>query len=91
MDNQIYIVVTTGATREDDAYNQSVRWFDDEQQARDFFNEKVEDIRKSLIEFNKEEEYFDREVFCDVNGNEANIINDGDNPEIWQVNFYSRY
>lgn len=90
MAKQIYIVVTTSSEREDDAYNQSLRVFDNEQEARTFFKKECDDIYNSLVEFNKEEEYDDREIYCDINENEANIVNDGDNPEIWQVNFYSQ-
>ena len=91
MDNQVFIVVTTSTQRYDDAFNQTVRWFSDEQEARDFFKKEVKDICDNLRQFNKEEEYDDREVICDVYENEANIVNTGDDAEIWQVNFYYRF
>lgn len=91
MNNQMFIVVTTSTTRYDDAFNQTVKWFDDEQKARDFFEKEVKEICDNLRQFNKEEEYDDREVICDVNEYEANIVNTGDDAEIWQVNFYYRY
>lgn len=91
MNNQMFIVVTTSTTRYDDAFNQTVKWFDGEQEARDFFKKEVKEICKNLRQFNKEEEYDDREVICDVNEYEANIVNTGDDAEIWQVNFYYRY
>lgn len=89
--NQMFIVVTTSTTRYDDAFNQTVKWFDGEQEAREFFEKEVKGICDNLRQFNKEEEYDNREVICDVNEYEANIVNTGDDAEIWQVNFYYRY
>lgn len=87
----IYIVVTTSATREDDAYNQSVKVFTNEQEARSFFRQEYEGIEESLRLFNEDDERNDREIYFDITENEANIINnDLCNPEIWQVNFYSQ-
>lgn len=91
MNNQMFIVVTTSTTRYDDAFNQTVKWFDGEQEARYFFEKEVKEICDNLRQFNKEEEYDDREVICDVNEYEASIVNTGDDAEIWQVNFYYRY
>lgn len=89
MAKQIYIVVTTCTSRYDDNFYQKVKAFDDEQKARDFFKQEHESINEDLRHYDSEEVLHGVNVDYDVNGDEATIVRQSFEPEIWQVNFYS--
>lgn len=89
MANQIFIVTTTATSRYDDYFWQDVKAFSNEADAREFFKKEHESINDDLRHYDTDEVLYGVNVIYEVNGDEATIVRESDEPEIWQVNFYS--